>query len=299
MIKIRSRSRSRSSSSSGSGSKSSSNSERALVPVPMPDPDSSLASMFLARLHETNAARSDKNDSIVYADNLPQNVTKEDFTTILIKSMKVLGLLVRPGNPLLEVWKPKNKNFVMMDFRCVEEANNILLLNGMMYKGQELKISRPKHYTGSQPTSVTSMNCLFGNYALKNSKKRSLDDIAASDDKPEKKIDPPSRVLCLKSIVIKADMQNEAEYQDIFDDIRCECAKYGKIESMAMPKPGEKGAGNTYVAYDTVEQAMNARRSICAKRFNGKLVEATFHPEVMFLERDFRETWELRALYSS
>jgi splicing factor U2AF subunit len=184
----------------------------------------------------------------------------------------------------------------MLDFRCVEEANNALVLNGMSFKGQELKISRPKHYSGSQPTSVNSMNCLFGNFAIKNAKKRAIEDICAAGDRPVKTIDPPSRVLCLKRIVKNSDFQTEAEYLDILDDIRVECLKFGKIDGIFMPKPGEKGCGNCYVAYETVEEAMNARRVLSGKRFNGKFVEPGFHPEVMFMEKDFRETWELRAL---
>ena len=187
---------------------------------------------------------------------------------------------------------------MLIDFRCVEEANNALLLNGMSYKSQELKISRSKHYTGSQPTSVNSMNCLFGNFATKNSKKRPLEEIAASQQKKIVKIEPVSRILCLKHIVCASDFQTEAESSDILEDIRYECAKFGKVESVAMPKPGEKGNGNVYVEYNTVEEAMAARRTLCTKRFNGKFVNSTFHPEVMFLEKDFRETWELSALCS-
>ena len=280
----RSRSRSRSSSSDG----------HALVK--MPDPESTLARTFLAQLHERNAERSDRNDSIIYVDNIQKSVTKEEFLEAFIKCMRIMGLLVRPGDPFLKSCKPKNNTFIMLDFRCVEEANNSLVLNGMSFKGQELKVTRPKHYSGSQPTSVNSMNCLFGNYAIKNAKKRSLEDILATGDKPIKKIDPPSRVLCLKRIVKNSDLQTEAEYVDILDDIRCECAKFGRIEGLVMPKPGEKGAGNCYVAFETVEEALNARRVMSGRRFNGKFVEPCFHPEVMYMERDFRETWELRAL---
>lgn len=271
-------------------------SDKALVPVNMPDPDSALANLFLERLHETNAARSDKNDSIVYADNLSKGTTEEEFVTTLVKCMEVLGLLVRPGHPLVKVWKPKKHTFIMMDFRSVEEANNALILHGMTYKNQEIKISRPKHYSGSQPASAASLNCLFGNFALKHKQKRSLEEIANSQMKPIKRIDPPSRILTLKKIVAASDMQNETEYLDIMDDIKCECEKYGKVISLALPKPGEKGTGNVYLEYETVEEAMAARKVLITKRFNGKFVEASFHSEVMYLEKDFRETWELRAL---
>jgi RNA recognition motif-containing protein len=291
------RSRSRSSSSRSScESNCSKCSERKLVPVSMPDPDSTLANSFLERLHETNAARSDKNDSIVYADNLSKDTTEHEFITALVKSMEALGLLTRPGHPLVGVWKPKNHTFVMMDFRCVEEANNSLLLHGMTFKNHEIKISRPKHYTGSQPTNISSMNCLFGNYALKNTKKRALEEIAASNPKVLKKIEPVSKVLCLKNIVKSSDFQSEAEFNDILDDIRYEAQKYGKIEAIVLPRPGEKGSGNAYIEYETVEQAMAARKILSTKRFNGKFVDAGFHPEVMFLAKDFRETWELNAI---
>ena len=184
----------------------------------------------------------------------------------------------------------------MMDFRCVEEANNVLLLHGMTFKKSELKISRPKHYTGSQPTSVTSMNCIFGNFAIKNAKKRALEEIAEGENRVGRKIDPPSKVLCLKKIVTSSDMQGEAEYQELLEYIKYECEKYGKIDSMALPKPGEKGTGNAYIEYSTVEEAMAARKILATKRFNGRFVNGSFHPEVMYLEKDVRETWELRAL---
>ena len=131
---------------------------------------------------------------------------------------------------------------------------------------------------------------------MKNVKKRALEEIATTPVKVAKRIDPPSKVLCLKGIVVGSDMQGEAEYLDLVDDIRCECEKYGKVESVALPKPGEKGMGNAYLEYETVEEAMAARKVLITKRFNGKFVTASFHPEVMYLERDFRETWELRAV---
>lgn len=101
----RSRSRSRSNSSSSCDSFSNRNNpskSRALVAVaPMPDPDSLQVVDFLHNLQEINAIRSDKIDSRIYVDNLSNDTVESEFIEVFIGSMKVLGLITRPGDPLI------------------------------------------------------------------------------------------------------------------------------------------------------------------------------------------------------
>lgn len=295
-----SRSYSRSRSRSPPRERNNGNGSMALVRVnaPMPDPDSVLVKDFLYSLHESNAARSDQIDCKIYIDNLPKGTDSDEFLDLFTRAMQACGLISRPGSPIKSFWAPQDGRFIFIDFRSVEEANNSLTFQGTTYKGSELKVSRPKHYTGSQPTNSSSMTSLFGNYASKNTYKRALEDIARKPLPAVRRIDPPSNVIKLKNIISNLqDLENESEYLDIMEDIRIECSKYGTVLSVFLPKPGAPhGVGSAYVEFNSVEDAKEARRVLSSKRFGGRFVDIGFHPEPMYHEKDFREIWQLHAL---
>lgn len=46
-----------------------------------------------------------------------------------------------------------------------------------------------------------------------------------------------SRVVCLMNMVKMDDLLNKDEYEEIYDDIRTECSKFGNIVSMDIPRP--------------------------------------------------------------
>jgi len=51
------------------------------------------------------------------------------------------------------------------------------------------------------------------------------------------------------------------EYQEIQDDIREECMKFGRVMSIQIPKDGPS-AGNVFIEFYTMEEAKEARRVI-------------------------------------
>lgn len=259
----------------------------------MPDPDSYQMQDYLHSFNQFNAARSTKNDSVVYVDHLDKQTDPTEFIQLLSSVMKKLELLRREGDPVLKYWRPKAVSFIFLEFRSVEEATSALILSGMSYKGKELRISRPKSYSGSQPIQSADMSVLFGNYASKNMSRKSLEDLAGATAAPTRKVDAPSNILKLKHILCPADFKSDSEFLELEEDVRAECREFGTVVSMCSPRPGAKGSGNIYVEFLEVEQAMKARSALSTKRFNGKWVAAAFHPEVMYAARDFRELWEL------
>lgn len=48
---------------------------------------------------------------------------------------------------------------------------------------------------------------------------------------------PPSEVLCLMNMVSEDDLMDDEDYEDILDDIRLECSKYGFVKSIDIPRP--------------------------------------------------------------
>merc|ERR1719347_2315091 len=47
----------------------------------------------------------------------------------------------------------------------------------------------------------------------------------------------PTEVLCLLNMVMPDELTDEEEYEDILEDIREECAKYGEVRSIEIPRP--------------------------------------------------------------
>ncbi|KAM3841663.1 serine/threonine-protein kinase Kist [Vipera latastei] len=87
----------------------------------------------------------------------------------------------------------------------------------------------------------------------------------------------PTPVLRLLNILSDASLQNEEEFEDVVDDIREECSKYGQIVSLFVPKESP-GKGHVFVEYAHAGDSKAAQRALTGKRFNGKFVVATFYP---------------------
>lgn len=50
---------------------------------------------------------------------------------------------------------------------------------------------------------------------------------------------PATEVLCLLNMVTPDELRDEDEYEDILEDIREECNKYGVVRSVEIPRPIE------------------------------------------------------------
>lgn len=50
---------------------------------------------------------------------------------------------------------------------------------------------------------------------------------------------PPTEVLCLLNMVTPDELRDEEEYEDILEDIKEECNKYGSVRSVEIPRPIE------------------------------------------------------------
>lgn len=101
---------------------------------------------------------------------------------------------------------------------------------------------------------------------------------------------PPTRILVLNSMVLPSELVDDAEYQDIFEDIHSECSKYGHVRMLIIPRPSVDGSpvdglGKCYIEFDTVEQSQKARAAVEFKQFSGRTVLAEFWPEEKWAHR--------------
>ncbi|XP_006346938.1 splicing factor U2af large subunit B isoform X1 [Solanum tuberosum] len=101
-----------------------------------------------------------------------------------------------------------------------------------------------------------------------------------------------TKVLCLTQVVEVDELSNDEDYQDILEDMRTECGKFGPLVNVVIPRPspdGEHapGVGKVFLEYGDVESASKARQSLNGRKFGGNQVVAVFYPENKFYEGDY------------
>ncbi|KAM8713631.1 hypothetical protein ACLKA7_013882 [Drosophila subpalustris] len=101
-----------------------------------------------------------------------------------------------------------------------------------------------------------------------------------------------TEVLCLLNMVVHEDLMDDEEYEDIRKDIKQECAKYGKVKSLKIPRPiGESpqsGCGKVYVRFETVEDCKKALNALSGRKFSGRIVMTSFYDPDKYKRREFQ-----------
>uniref|UniRef100_H3CZP1 Serine/threonine-protein kinase Kist n=1 Tax=Tetraodon nigroviridis TaxID=99883 RepID=H3CZP1_TETNG len=87
----------------------------------------------------------------------------------------------------------------------------------------------------------------------------------------------PSPVLRLINLIDDDHLNNDEEYEDIMDDMKEECQKYGSVVSLLIPRENP-GKGQVYVEYANSSDSKEAQRLLMGRTFDGKFVVATFYP---------------------
>ncbi|XP_037530646.1 serine/threonine-protein kinase Kist [Nematolebias whitei] len=87
----------------------------------------------------------------------------------------------------------------------------------------------------------------------------------------------PSPVLRLLNLIDDSHLHNDEEYDDILEDMKEECQKYGSVVSLLIPKENP-GKGQVFVEYANSSDSKEAQRLLTGRTFDGKFVVATFYP---------------------
>ncbi len=224
-------------------------------------------------------------DKKLYIGNLPNMMTPPS----LIKMLNIALLTLKPedfspGEPVISAWVSPDGHYAFVEFRTAEEATKGFILNGFKIMGTPLKVGRPKTYQGlSQNTEDVGPSNTVAAILMKNKKNVQIKTY---------KFVMPTKVLCLNSIIKGLDIEDEDKYNEIKDDIKNECEKYGKIIDIFMPRKDVEdnatpGMGNAYVMYEDIEQSKLARRFLSLKRFNNKSIYIQYIPEENFINKKF------------
>ncbi|XP_070531710.1 serine/threonine-protein kinase Kist-like [Ptychodera flava] len=96
----------------------------------------------------------------------------------------------------------------------------------------------------------------------------------------------PTRILRLLNTVDQRDLDDDAEYQDICDDIKSEVIKHGNIKKLVMPREGA-GAEKVFIEFEDAGECTHAQSALMGKYFNGRTVITTFFPVKSFESEDY------------
>lgn len=101
-----------------------------------------------------------------------------------------------------------------------------------------------------------------------------------------------SNVILLSEMVTAEDLKDDEEYQEIVDDIREECCKFGVVKSITIPRPGNTeevvpGLGKVFVEMENVQQAQVAIKELSGRTFENRQVVALFYSQEKYANKDF------------
>ena len=96
-----------------------------------------------------------------------------------------------------------------------------------------------------------------------------------------------SRVLLLLNMVTGDDLMDADEYDDILQDVKTECDRFGKVLDLQIPRPlgrsGEgPGVGKVFVRFENADDCEAALRQIAGRKFSERTIVASYYPEVPF-----------------
>lgn len=93
-----------------------------------------------------------------------------------------------------------------------------------------------------------------------------------------------TRIVMLTEAVTPEELADDEEYNDIMQDMREECGKYGTVSNILIPRPAADnptppGLGKVIIEFVDINAAVKARNAMHGRRFGGRTVVATYLQE--------------------
>uniref|UniRef100_A0A0K0E5Q9 Splicing factor U2AF subunit n=1 Tax=Strongyloides stercoralis TaxID=6248 RepID=A0A0K0E5Q9_STRER len=102
---------------------------------------------------------------------------------------------------------------------------------------------------------------------------------------------PVTEILCLLNMVVEEELKDDEEYEDIVEDIREECSKYGEIRSIEIPRPIEglnvAGVGKVFIEYASKAECQKAVAAITGRKFDNRIVCTSYFDPEKYYQRAY------------
>ncbi|KAK1150689.1 splicing factor U2AF 65 kDa subunit isoform X3 [Acipenser oxyrinchus oxyrinchus] len=101
----------------------------------------------------------------------------------------------------------------------------------------------------------------------------------------------PTDVLCLMNMVAPEELLDDDEYEEIVEDVRDECSKYGAVKSIEIPRPVDglevPGCGKIFVEFVSVFDCQKAMQGLTGRKFANRVVVTKYCDPDAYHRRDF------------
>lgn len=102
---------------------------------------------------------------------------------------------------------------------------------------------------------------------------------------------PVTEVLCLMNMVTPEELMDDDEYEDIVEDVKEECQKYGMVRSLEIPRPYQgvdvPGTGKIFVEFMNAGEAKKAQEALSGRKFANRVVMTQYYSSEKYHRRDF------------
>lgn len=217
----------------------------------------------------------------LFVGNTTPEMTESMLKDFLGNAMMQVGLNITPGNPI-SACRVSGK-FAFIELRTPQEAANALNLNQIPYLGTQLRVGRPSKWTGASDQHG-NWEDILAKYMSGELQIGESVAVAAPAAPPSA---PPSRVVELKNMLSPQDLENPEEYNEILEDTREECAQFGQLVSVMIPRAGEVGATKIFLEYTSSTDAQKAIDGLRGRTFDGRKVAAEYFDEAKFAKKDY------------
>lgn len=100
-----------------------------------------------------------------------------------------------------------------------------------------------------------------------------------------------TEVLCLMNMITPEELEDEEEYDDIFEDVKEECGKYGSVKSLEIPRPIKgvevPGVGKIFVEFNSILDCQKAQQNLTGRKFANRVVVTSFFSPDRYHRREF------------
>ncbi|RDW85002.1 U2 snRNP auxilliary factor [Coleophoma cylindrospora] len=198
----------------------------------------------------------------ISVSNVPLYLTDEQVTELLVSFGELKAFVLVKDNGTDE-----SRGIAFCEY-VDPAATDIAVegLNGMELGDKHLKVQRASignTQASGLEMSVNAMSMLAGTTT------QGLED---------------GRVLQLLNMVTAEELIDNDDYEEICEDVKEECEKYGKVLDMKVPRPSggsrqSNGVGKIFVKFDTPESAGKALRTLAGRKFADRTVVVTYFSE--------------------
>ena len=237
----------------------------------------------------------------LYVGNLPVCMGLTEQILLQFFSQCCKGLGINTVNPVLSVWLNAEQTFGFIEFRSVQDTDlSLQLFEGLNLGGRQLRFGRPVDYV--EPPESAKNYVVGGNdgsndieqgspaqmlliNGMKTKQSLNVNSFLLKEANEERQ----SNVLLLMDMLndMLSAMGDDDEYEDIVDDIECECESYGNLNNIIVPRQNEKGFGRVFLEFETAKGAKKCRSKVDGRKFGDNTVRCVYFKRALFDEKQY------------